>query len=159
MVIFARNVDSNEIECFIVHLDEPGVTREKIQNKMPLRPVQNMQLYFQNVRIPANRKLPGVKGFESVAALLAESRIGVAWVAAGIGMGVYDYMIEYLDNREQFGNPIMAFQLIQDKVFRVMTNVQSSLLLCFQAQKMMEEGKSSIGKLAFTKGATTKLIR
>jgi len=78
MVVFARDVDTDEIGCYILHLDSPGVTREKIQGKLPLRPVQNMQLTFQNVQIPLNRKLPGVKGFGSVATLLAESRLSVA---------------------------------------------------------------------------------
>lgn len=159
MTVFARNSETNLIECFIVHLDEPGVTRDIIKHKMALRPVQNVQIYFQNVKIPANRKLPGVKGFASVATLLAESRISVAWVAAGMGMGVYDYMVKYLDKRDQFDNPLMAFQLIQDKLFKVMTKVQASLLLSAQAQKLMIEGKHSIGKLAFTKGAVTKLVR
>lgn len=67
---------------------------------MALRPVQNIQMYFQNVKIPANRKLPGVKGFNSVSKLLAESRMGVAWVAAGVGLGVYDFMMKYLKSRE-----------------------------------------------------------
>lgn len=49
MVVFARDVDTDEIGCYILHLDSPGVTREKIQGKLPLRPVQNMQLTFQNV--------------------------------------------------------------------------------------------------------------
>lgn len=159
MVVFARNVDSKQIECFIVHLDEPGVTREAIKHKMALRPVQNMQLYFQNVKIPANRKLPGVKGFSSVATLLAESRIGVAWLAAGMGMGVYDYTIEYLQKREQFGNPLMAYQLTQDKLITIMGKVQSVLLLCAQAQKMMNEGTHTIGRLAFTKAIATKYVR
>lgn len=159
MVVFARNVDTQQIECVLVHLDEPGITRETIRHKMALRPVQNMQIYFQNVKIPANRKLPGVQGFESVATLLAESRIGVAWVAAGVGMGVYDFMVKYLEDREQFENPLMAYQLIQDKLFRVMSNVQAALLITAQAQKLMNEGKHTIGKLAFAKGAATKLIR
>lgn len=100
MVVFARDVDTKEIGCYILHLDSPGVIREKLQGKLPLRPVQNMQLTFQNVLIPVNRKLPGVKGFGSVATLLAESRLSVAQVAVGIGMGCYDFMMKYLKSRE-----------------------------------------------------------
>lgn len=129
--MFARDVDTKEIGCFILHLDSPGVTRAAIKNKLPLRPVQNMQLYFQNVKIPANRKLPGVKGFSSVATLLAESRIGVAWVAAGVGLGVYDFMMRYLKTRTQFNRNLTAYQLIQDKIVKVMSKVQSAVLICW----------------------------
>jgi glutaryl-CoA dehydrogenase len=112
-------------------MDSPGLTREVIKGKMPLRPIQNMQLFFQNVEIPASRKLPGVKGFESVAKLLAESRIGVAWLAVGVGLGVYDYMMQYLKTRTQFDKSLLAYQLIQDKLFRVMSKVQSAALICW----------------------------
>lgn len=90
-----------------------------------------MQLYFQNVQIPANRKLPGVKGFQSVATLLAESRIGVAWVAAGVGLGVYDFMMKYLKTRTQFDRTLTSYQLIQDKIVKVMSKVQSAVLICW----------------------------
>jgi alkylation response protein AidB-like acyl-CoA dehydrogenase len=159
MVVFARNEDTKVIECFILHLDSPGVSRSPIPNKMPLRPVHNMQLYFQNVRIPANRKLPGVKGFPSVARLLAESRIGVAWVAAGIGLGVYDFMMKYLTQRKQFDKPLTHYQLIQDKIVKVMGRVQAALLITWQAQNMANNGNGSIGRLAFAKAIATKNIR
>ena len=157
--MFARDVDTKEIGCFILHLDSPGISRQAIKHKMPLRPVQNMQLYFQNVKIPANRKLPGVKGFKSVAKLLAESRMGVAWVAAGIGLGVYDFMMRYLKSRTQFNRNLTAYQLIQDKIVKVMTKVQASVLICWQAQNLMVQGKATIGKLAFSKASATKLVR
>lgn len=97
-----------------------------------------MQLTFQNVLIPVNRQLPGVKGFGSVATLLAESRLSVAQVAVGLGMGVYDFMMKYLKTREQFGNSLLSYQLVQDKIVKVMINVQSSLMLVVQAQRLME---------------------
>ena len=68
-----------------------------------------MQLYFQEVVIPADRRLPGVNGFESVAKLLAESRLSVAWNAAGCGLGIYDNMIKYLSKRKQFGNSLLSY--------------------------------------------------
>ena len=123
MVVFAKNEQSLEVECFFIDLKQEGVKREAIKRKMALRPVQNMQLWFDNVKIPLKNKLPGVKGFASVAALLAESRILVAWLAAGIGVGCYDYMIKYLVKREQFERPLASYQLIQEKIFKVMTRV------------------------------------
>ena len=108
------------MECFILHLDTPGIQRHKIEYKMSMRSVSNMQLYFQEVVIPADRKLPGVNGFQSVAKLLAESRLSVAWNAAGCGLGIYDNMVKYLANRKQFGKSLLSYQLIQDKLVKVM---------------------------------------
>ena len=159
VIVFAKNLSSKQVEAFIVHLDEPGVSRSMIQNKMALRPVQNGQLYFQNVKIPANRKLPGVKGFESVAKLLAESRLAVAWTASGVGLGVYDFMIKYVNQREQFGRPLTSYQLIQEKLVKVMGLVQSAFLLSWQVQNLYSEGKASLGKIAFVKATATKYIR
>ena len=74
-------------------------------------------------------------------------------------MGCYDYMMKYLKTRQQFGNSLYSYQLIQDKIVKVMINVQASLLLVAQAQKLMEQGKATIGHLAFVKAASTKMIR
>lgn len=107
------------------------------------------------MRIPAKNKLPGVKGFASIAVLLAESRLSVAWLACGVGLGLYDSMMKYLTEREQFGKKLVAYQLIQDKVFRVMSAVQASLLMAFNAQRLLDEGKASIGQLAMVKAYCT----
>ena len=107
--MFAKNVENGQVECFILHLDTPGIQREKIEYKMSMRSVTNMQLYFQEVVIPADRKLPGVNGFQSVAKLLAESRLSVAWNAAGVGLGIYDNMVKYLSNRKQFGKSLLSY--------------------------------------------------
>lgn len=72
-----------------------------------------MQLYFQEVIIPADRKLPGVNGFASVATLLAESRLAVCWNCAGVGLGLYDNMIKYLTERKQFDRHLVSYQLVQ----------------------------------------------
>lgn len=160
MVVFARNLDSNQIECFILDdLTQYGITREKIENKMSLRAVMNMQLYFHNVRIPENQKLPGVRGFGSVAKLLAESRMYICYVAAGIGLGVYDYMIKYLDERTQFGKKLTSYQLIQQKVVHVMSDIQAALFMVIQMIKLHEQKKLTIGKIAMTKAWVTKTVR
>lgn len=126
---------------------------------MSLRSVQNIQFFFDNVHIPAENKLPGVDGFPSIAKLLAESRLSVAWVACGVGMGLYDSMIKYLTERDQFGKPLVAYQLIQDKIFRVMSTVQACLFMAFNAQRLMDEGKATIGQLAMVKAYCTDKIR
>ena len=159
MCVFARDEKTDEVQCFIIDLKWPGVQRETIKRKMALRSVQNMQLHFTNVKIPAKNKLPGVKGFPSVAALLAESRIMVGWLAAAAGLGLYDYMIQYLRKRTQFGNPLVSYQLIQEKIFKVMSRVQANLFFCYNIQQLHLAGKATIGQIAMCKAFATEMLR
>lgn len=159
MVVFAKDEKTEEVQCFLIDLTWAGIKREKIQNKLALRSVQNMQLWFDNVRIPAKNKLPGVKGFGSVAALLAESRLLVAWLATAMSVGLYDYLMKYVTKRQQFGKPITAYQLIQEKIFKVMSIAQSNLFLCHQLTKLHVEGKASIGQIAMAKAFCTDQLR
>ena len=160
ITVFAKNLDNDsQIECFILDLTTPGVSRSKIEYKMSLRAVQNMQFYFQNVKIPAKNRLPGVNGFASVARCLAESRLIVAWNAAGVGLGIYDNMFKYVNERKQFGKKLTSYQLIQDKLVRVMGIVQASLLMAWNAERRMELGQETFGQLAMVKGWVTKNMR
>lgn len=159
MVVFAKEEKTKEVLAFIVPLTTPGIKREAIKHKMALRPVQNMQLHYTNVRIPASNQLPGVKGFASVATLLAESRICVAWLACGLGLGLYDYMMKYVTKRIQFGKPIAAYQLMQEKIFKVMSRVQASLFFCYNITQLQIQGKATIGQLATAKAFATEMLR
>jgi acyl-CoA oxidase len=159
MCVFAKDEKTEEVQCFILDLKWPGIQRESIKRKMALRPVQNMQLEFKDVRIPAKYKLPGVKGFASVATLLAESRIMVGWLAAAAGLGLYDYMIQYLRKRIQFGNPLVSYQLIQEKVFKVMSRVQANLFFVYNVQQLHLAGKATIGQIAMCKAFVTEMLR
>ena len=159
MVVFAKDETSLEVQAFLIHLTWPGVKREKIQRKMALRAVQNMQLHFTDLVVPARYKLPGVKGFESVASLLAESRVMVAWLAASLSIGLYDYMIKYVAQRKQFGKPLVAYQLMQQKVFKVMSRTQSILFFCYNIYQRHLEGKATIGQIAMAKSFSTEMLR
>ena len=161
MVVFAKNTADNKVLGFLLHLDDSvkGLKREKIVRKMSLRGVANMQLDFENVEVSEEWRMPGVRSFRDVADMLAHSRQYVGWLAVSIGIGIYDHLIKYLTEREQFGRKIAKFQLVQEKLVRVMGNVQASLHLMAQITKLYEEGKSSIGKFAMAKAWVTSRIR
>lgn len=69
---------------------------------------------------------------------MTHSRISVCWIAAGICMGVYDNVIKYTTERKQFGRSISGFQLIQEKLVRIMANTQAILLMCFRISKLAD---------------------
>ena len=161
MVLFAKNVDTNKVNGFILHLSDstPGLKRREIRNKMALRGVANMQLDFINVIIEDKWKLPKVKSFRNVADMLAHSRQYVGWLAVSIGIGIYDHVIRYIRERKQFNKPIAKFQLVQEKLVRIMGNVQACLQLMAKVTRLYEEGKSTIGKFAMAKAWVTAKVR
>lgn len=161
MIVFARDVDTKMILGFILHLGDniPGLKREKIQRKMSLRGVSNMQLTFEGLKVSEEWRLQKVKSFKDVADMLAHSRQYVGWLAAAIGVGIYDHVIQYIRKREQFGLPLAKFQLIQEKLVRIMGNVQACLHLMAKISELYEQKKSSIGKFAMAKAWVTLRIR
>ena len=102
------------ITGFIVDMKTPGVTRHKIENKLGMREVQNYQIYFKNVQIPTASLLPEATSYrKGVEKILMASRYNVIFITYGVCMGVYRNAISYASNREQFGQPISSFQLVQ----------------------------------------------
>lgn len=115
---------------------------------------------MNNVVVDESQKLPKAVDFATgTNKILKHSRVGVCWVAAGIAMGVYDNAIKYVSNRKQFGQPISGFQLVQEKIFRIMANTQAILLMCMRLSKLVDENKFSIGQVALTKAFVTERAR
>ena len=161
MVVFAKNLETKKVNGFILHLSDstPGLKRHEIQGKMSLRGVANMQLEFSNLIVENKWKLEKVKSFRNVADMLAHSRQYVGWLAVSIGVGIYDHVIRYIRERTQFNKPIAKFQLVQEKLVRIMGNVQACLHLMAKVTRLYEEGKSTIGKFAMAKAWVTAKIR
>lgn len=136
------------------------MSSQVIKYKLPLRIVQNCHITFNNVVVSAEQRLPKANDFSSgTNVILKHSRIFVCWVAAGIAMGVYDNAIKYVSNRKQFGHPISGFQLVQDKIVRIMANTQAIFLLCFRVSKLIDDGKATMGQIAMTKAWVTERAR
>ena len=160
MIVWARNTGNNKIEAFIVPTkNNPGLSYEIIKNKLSLRIVQNCHLRFENVFIPEENKLPKAHDFTSTGKVLLHSRLFVAWIACGLAIGVYDNVIKYLDERKQFGTKITSFQLIQDKLVKIMANIQGMLHLTYRLTTLYEQNKATIGMIAMNKAWCTKLAR
>ncbi|XP_010264611.1 PREDICTED: acyl-coenzyme A oxidase 4, peroxisomal-like [Nelumbo nucifera] len=159
LVIFARNTNTNQINGFIVKKDAPGLRVTKIENKIGLRIVQNGDILLKNVFVPDEDRLPGVNSFQDTSKVLAVSRVMVAWQPIGISMGVYDACHRYLKERKQFGVPLAAFQLNQEKLVRMLGNVQAMLLIGWRLCKLYEKGKMTPGHASLGKAWITLRAR
>ena len=88
--------------------------------------------------------------------MLGHSRLYVGWLAVAIGLGVYDNVYKYVSSRKQFKRELTQFQLIQEKLVRIMGNVQASFGMMQQLTLLVEQGKITIGKLGLGKAWVTK---
>ncbi|KAI3474748.1 hypothetical protein Pfo_029933 [Paulownia fortunei] len=151
LLIFARNTGTNQINGFILKKDTPGLQATKIENKIGLRIVQNGDILLKSVFVPDEDRLPGVNSFQDTNKVLAVSRVMVAWQPIGISMGVYDMCHRYLKERKQFGAPLAAFQINQQKLVRMLGNVQAMLLVGWRLCKLYESGKMTPGHASMGK--------
>ncbi|GAA0150323.1 oxidase [Lithospermum erythrorhizon] len=159
LVIFARNTTANQINGFIIKKDAPGLQATKIENKIGLRMVQNGDIVMKNVFVPDEDRLPGVNSFQDTSKVLAVSRVMVAWQPIGIAMGVYDMCHRYLKERKQFGAPLAAFQLNQQKLVEMLGNIQGILLVGWRLCKMYESGIMTPGHASLGKSWITSKAR
>eukprot|EP00878_Enallax_costatus_P039041 GHUV01044557.1.p1 GENE.GHUV01044557.1~~GHUV01044557.1.p1 ORF type:complete len:212 (-),score=45.89 GHUV01044557.1:597-1172(-) len=124
VVVWARSSVDNKVNAFIIRKGTPGFTATKIDNKIALRCVQNADMVFERCFVPDSAKLPGVEAFKDTNKVLALSRIMVSWLPVGMAMGAYDMAARYLSERSQFGTPLASFQLMQEKLARMLGNIQ-----------------------------------
>ncbi|OIW19103.1 hypothetical protein TanjilG_08903 [Lupinus angustifolius] len=159
LVIFARNTTTNQINGYIVKKDAPGLTVTKIENKIGLRIVQNGDIVMRKVFVPDEDRIAGVNSFQDTSKVLAVSRVMVAWQPIGISMGIYDMCHRYLKERKQFGAPLAAFQINQQKLVQMLGNIQGMILVGWRLCKLYESGKMTPGHASLGKSWITLRAR
>jgi len=155
VVVWARNTQNNQVNCFIVRKGAPGFKATKIENKIALRCVQNADMLFEDCFVPDSARLPGVDSFKDTNKVLAFSRIMVAWLPVGMAMGAYDMAARYLQERQQFGSPLASFQLMQEKLVRMLGNIQGMFLMVHRLTRLAEQGQMSHEQASLVKAWTT----
>lgn len=140
-IIWARDLDDNQVKGFIVRKENPGFAVEKIKGKMALRIVQNGLITLTNCVIPESDRLPNANSFKDTAKVLQMTRAGVAWMAVGCARGAYESALEYTLKREQFGKPIASFQLIQNHLVEMLSNLTAMQTLVFRLSELQDDDK------------------
>jgi alkylation response protein AidB-like acyl-CoA dehydrogenase len=159
-VIWARDLGDNQVKGFIVeNKTTPGFSVEKIQNKIALKIVQNGHITLKDVRVPEANRLQGGNSFRDTARVLKMTRYAVAWMATGCAMGAYEAALKYSQQRLQFGRPIGSFQLVQDLLAKMITNITASQCLIARQAQLHVEGKLTDAHAALAKAFTTAKCR
>ncbi|KXN98145.1 acyl-CoA dehydrogenase [Aequorivita aquimaris] len=139
-IIWARDEASDQVKGFLVRKGNPGFKAEKIENKMALRTVQNALITMTDCRIPESDRLQKCDSFKDTAKVLRMTRAGVAWQAVGCARGAYEAALKYTKKREQFGKPIASYQLVQNHLVEMVSNLTAMQTLCFRLSELQDEG-------------------
>ncbi|RQV98410.1 acyl-CoA dehydrogenase [bacterium] len=127
-----------EVRGFLVEKGREGFEAPEIKNKFSLRASVTSDLIFQDVRIPKENILPGVKGLKGPLSCLTQARYGIAWGAMGAAMAVYDEVLSYGKSRIQFDRPIAGFQLVQNKLVWMATEITKGQLLVYRLAQLKD---------------------
>jgi len=149
-VVWARN-EADEIVGVIVERGMEGFTTPTTHGKWSLRASATGELVFDNVKVPKENILPGVKGLKGPLSCLTKARYGIAWGVIGAAMDCYDTALRYSQERIQFGKPIGAFQLQQKKLAEMITEITKAQLLNWRLGVLMNEGKVTPQQVSMAK--------
>jgi glutaryl-CoA dehydrogenase len=138
-IVWAKAGD--EIRGFIVETNTPGFQAPEIKNKLSLRASVTSDLIMDDVAVPAGNLLPGASGLKGPLMCLNQARYGIAWGAIGAAMACYEWAVDYTKGRTQFGKPIASYQLVQDKLAHMLTEITKAQLLAWRLGRLKDDGK------------------
>ncbi len=160
VIVWARDEADASVKGFLVRAKEnPGYAAEKITGKTALRAVENGLVTLDGCRVPEADRLPGCTSFRDVTDVLRLARAGVTWIAVGCAMGAYERALAYARERQQFGRPIASFQLVQDKLVRMLANVTAMQTMCLRLSRLQDEGRLTDAQASLAKVFTAARCR
>ena len=159
VVIWARDEADDQVKGFVVEKGTEGMTFDVTQDKIALRVVQNAEIHLAAVRVPEANRLQNASSFEDTAKVLKVTRMGVAWQATGCARGAYEHALRYTLERQQFGQPIAGFQLVQDLLVKMLSNVVASTAMCVRVSQLQDAGLVRDEHASLAKAFTTARMR
>ena len=148
-VVWAKLDD--EIKGFLVEKGTKGFSAPEMTGKHSLRASVTSELVFQDCFIPEENLLSKTGGLKSPLMCLSQARYGISWGAIGSAMACYDSALNYAKSRIQFDKPIASFQLIQDKLVYMVTEITKAQLMCLQLGRLKDLGKAKFTHISMAK--------
>ncbi len=159
IVVWARDVADGRVKGFLVERDSAGYDARRMDGKGSLRAIWQAEIMLTDVRVPESNRLPGARSFKDTGAVLARTRNAVAWSALGHATAAYEIALAYCLEREQFGKPLVSFQLVQDRLVKMLAEVCSMQLYCLQLGRLQAAGELTDTIAAIAKMNNTRRAR
>ncbi len=157
-VVWARGEDG-QVHGFLVPQDTPGYTATKIEGKLALRAIWQAHIRLDNVFVPDENVLHGARTFKDTARVLLATRLGVAWSAVGHATACYETAVQYAKQRRQFGRPLAASQIVQERLARMLSELATMQLMVVQMTRLDEEGALTPEQASLAKFTCTRIAR
>jgi glutaryl-CoA dehydrogenase len=141
VVVWARDTEEGQVKGFLVEKGTPGFEASVMEGKVALRSVWNAQIQLTGCRVPESNRLARARTFKDAGAVLSGTRNTVAWASLGHAVAAYEIALSYAKERMQFGKPLVSFQLIQDKLVRMLCEVTAMQLYCLRLGRLIEDGR------------------
>jgi len=140
VVVWAKDEDGT-ISGFLVDPKAEGCTTTLIEGKFSLRIAQTYSMRFQECVVPLENRLPHAVGLKTALDCLSQARFGIVWGVLGAATDCYETALKYVKSRAQFGKPLGAFQLVQEKLVWMLTEITKGQLLALQLAHLKEQGR------------------
>jgi glutaryl-CoA dehydrogenase len=149
-VVWAKD-EAGDIRGLILERGMKGFSTPTTHGKWSLRASATGELVFDQVKVPKENILPGVKGLKGPLSCLTKARYGIAWGVVGAAMDCYDTALRYSKERVQFGRPIGGFQLQQKKLAEMLTEITKAQLMNWRLGVLMSEGRATPAQVSMAK--------
>jgi glutaryl-CoA dehydrogenase len=147
------------VRCFLVEQSTPGYTGTVITGKASLRGIHQAHIRLDDVRVPGDAVLPGTHSFKDASVVLYSTRSGVAWSALGHATACYEAALAYAQQRIQFGKPLAKFQMVQERLTRMLEDLTAMQLYCRWMADLETAGQLKPTQASLAKYHNTRAAR
>lgn len=148
-----------KVKGFLVEKGTKGYSAPETKGKLSLRASVTSELVFEDCLIPAENILPNSGGLKSPLSCLTQARYGIAWGVIGMAMHCYHTALEYTKSRIQFGKPLAAFQITQEKLAFMLTEITKAQLLDYRLAQMKDNGTMRPQQVSMAKRNNCELAK
>ena len=148
-IVWARTEEG--IRGFLVEKGTRGFEARQIHHKLSMRASVTSELILDDCRVPAENELPGARGLKGPLSCLNEARFGIVWGVLGAAIACYQSALDYAKARVQFDKPIAGYQLTQEKLVNMLTEITKGQLLALQLGRLKDQGKVTATQISMAK--------
>ena len=161
IVLYARDEADGQVKAFVVEKQEDGTyprgyRPEVIKGKMAKRAINQADIVIENLKVPDENRLPECESFKGVNRVLKATRGGASWEAVGHGMAAFEIAARYALEREQFGAPIANYQLVQERLATMLSDLTSMQLMCTRMAHLAETDQLTDAMASMVKMTTSR---
>ncbi len=157
-VVWAKDVADQNIKGFLVEKGTPGFTTSDIHNKWSLRASVTSSLMLSDCRIPFSNLLPEATRLSAAYQCLTQARYGIGWGCIGSAATCFDAALEYVRQRKQFGNKLIAsHQLVQAELAGMATEIAKAQTLALHIGRLKDAGKMTFGHASMLKDNNARM--